>query len=116
VLVAADDPDLRRWIARPLLEHGFDVVEATDAADALQLARSFVVDVAIVDVGRSVVDVAELLRRWEEVDHGWYVPIVLVGARGAPDAVVAAIHLGAHDELLAPFDDVDVIAGSIPSW
>jgi CheY-like chemotaxis protein len=37
VLVAVEDPELRRQICDPLRGHGFDVVEAASATAALEL-------------------------------------------------------------------------------
>jgi two-component system cell cycle response regulator len=110
VLVASDDPDLRRRICRPLVEHGFDVVEVVDASAALELAPRFVVDVAVIDVGGSETGAAELLPRRQDVHRGGYVPVVLVGAGATCDDVGVAIHLGAHDYLLPPVDDISVLA------
>ena len=90
VLVAAEDPDLRRQICRPLLEHGFAVVEAGDAAAALKFARRLV-DVAVVDVDRSGIEGPEFLRRWQKVCLGRYVLVLLVTVRAAPGD--AALHL-----------------------
>src|SRR2546430_16521939 len=63
VLVAAEDPDLRRQICRPLLEHGFAVVEAGDAAAALKFGRPLG-EVARVRGGRAGIGRARVSLRW----------------------------------------------------
>jgi two-component system cell cycle response regulator len=110
VLVAAEDPVLRRKICRPLTEHGFRVVEAANAEEAFRLAASISVDVAVVDVDPPRPGGPEVLRRWQETCSDRYVPLVLLMGRTPPDDVGLSIHLGAHDYLLPPVDAVDVLA------
>jgi len=83
VLVAAEDPVLRRKICRPLIEHGFRVLEAANAEEAFQLAVSLSVDVDV-DPPRSGI---EVLGRRQETCSGRYVPLVLLMGRTRPDDV-----------------------------
>ena len=110
VLVAVGEPGLRREICQPLIDHGFRVVEAASAEDAFQLAVSFSVDVAVVDVDPPHPGGPEVVRRWQEACSGRYVPLVLLMDRTPPDDVGSSIHLGAHDYLLLPVDPLDVLA------
>jgi two-component system, cell cycle response regulator len=111
VLVAVGDPGRRREICQPLIDHGFQVVEAANAEDAFQLAVSFSVDVGVVDVDPPHPGGPEVVRRWQEACAGRYVPLVLVMNRTASDDDVgSSIHLGAHDYLRLPVDPVDVLA------
>ena len=110
VLVTAGDADIRRRICSVLLEHGFVVVEAADAETALELARHHPVEVAVVDVNDSGIAPPEFLRRWQEEHPGQYLPVLMLASRAAPADVRAGIHLGAHDYLLPPYEDVEVLA------
>jgi two-component system cell cycle sensor histidine kinase/response regulator CckA len=40
ILLVDDDEDLRRFVRRILIEHGFRVIEASDGAEALEVASS----------------------------------------------------------------------------
>lgn len=64
VLVVDDEPTVRRFAARVLLEHGFGVHEAADGAEALELMRSGLdsVDVVVSDIVMPKVNGVELLR------------------------------------------------------
>ena len=110
VLVAAGDPELRRRIGRPLTERGFVVVEAAGPGEALELARRFRVDVAIVDSEGLGLDQPGFLHRWREACDVSYVPVLLFSAHSGPDEVGKGILLGAHDYLRPPLADVDVLA------
>lgn len=110
VLVAARSPGLRGQICRPLRDHGFAVVEAADAIEALVLSRDFPVDVAVIDVDPPGPGGPEVLDRWRERSPGQDIPIVLVTGRTGLDDVGMSIHLGAHDYLLRPLQAVDVLA------
>jgi diguanylate cyclase (GGDEF)-like protein len=110
VLVATDDPDLRQRISRLLRRHRFTVIEALGAADALEVAQRHPVNLAVVDVDRSDIEVPEFLRRWQDTGPGPSVPVILVTARGPAKAVKAGIRLGAHDYLTPPLEEIDVVA------
>jgi two-component system, cell cycle response regulator len=110
VLVAAGDLVLRKKVCQPLIEHGFQVVEAANVEDAFRLAVSVSVDVAVVDVDPPRPGGPEVLRRWQETCKGRYAPLVLLMGRTPPYDVGLSIHLGAHDYLLPPVSAVEVLA------
>jgi DNA-binding response OmpR family regulator len=88
VLVADDDPHVRRGIAAILARAGFEVTTADDGAVALQLDRLTPVDLAIVDFNMPTPGlhvVRELRARRGNVHI-----IVLTGDAGVEDACVAA--------------------------
>ena len=106
VLLAEDDPELRRMIARRLRTVGYDVVEARDGAelDAL-LARHApgdAVDLLVSDVrmpGRSGLAIASELQR-----AGRALPIILMTGFGDREVHEQARHLGVLAVLDKPFD------------
>ena len=50
ILVVDDEPSIRRFAARVLLEEGFPVREAADGAQALEIVRAGGVSVLVSDV------------------------------------------------------------------
>jgi two-component system response regulator SaeR len=50
ILVAEDRADLRRALARMLADRGYQVLEAEDGADALDVARREALDLVVADV------------------------------------------------------------------
>ncbi len=67
VIVVEDEVLVRLMLADVLREHGFDVLEAANAAEALSILRSIPVDVAILDLHMKVAGegmlVANYVRR-----------------------------------------------------
>jgi two-component system cell cycle sensor histidine kinase/response regulator CckA len=57
-----DEPAVRRFAARALLEEGFLVVEAADGVEALAVVRTMDVDVVVTDVVMPRLNGVELLR------------------------------------------------------
>jgi two-component system, cell cycle sensor histidine kinase and response regulator CckA len=64
VLVVDDEPMIRRLAARVLREQGFDVHEATDGAEALELIRDGIgnLDVVLSDIVMPRLNGVELLQ------------------------------------------------------
>src|SRR4051812_33213285 len=100
VLVVDDDPHLLRALRINLAARGYQVHTATDAAGGLATAGRQPPDLAIVDLGLPDLDgigVVEGLRGWSRV------PIIVLSARDAEAAKVAALDAGADDYVTKPF-------------
>ncbi len=107
VLVVDDDDRLRRLLQRYLIENGFRVTTADNAADARAKMRSLQPDLMVLDVtmpGETGLDLTETLRR-ERSD----LPILLLTARGAPEDRIAGFEAGADDYLPKPFDPYELV-------
>lgn len=108
VLVAEDDPDMRRLVAAVLRGAGHRVVEATDGMQILDRiestiwsARPHLFDVIVTDVhmpGLSGLDVLAALRCTR-----WTTPVILVTAFGDDETRSEAQALGAVDVIDKPF-------------
>jgi two-component system cell cycle sensor histidine kinase/response regulator CckA len=62
ILIVDDEPAVRRFAARALLEEGFLVQEAGDGVEALGLIRTMSVSVVVTDVVMPRLNGVELLR------------------------------------------------------
>ena len=106
VLVVDDDNRLRDLLRRYLVENGFGVTVARDAADARARLAGFEVDLIVLDVmmpGESGLDLTRDLRRTHDV------PILLLTARGGPDDRIAGLEAGADDYLAKPFEPRELV-------
>jgi len=107
VLVVDDEPAMRRALAVNLEARGYDVDLAASGEEALTLAARHHPDVVVLDLGLPGVDglqVIEGLRGWS------HVPIVVLSAREAESAKVAALDLGADDYVTKPFGMDELLA------
>ena len=107
VLVVEDEPQLMRFLRATLPAHGYGVLEAATAAQALVQAETRQPDLVLLDLGLPDLDGLEVTRRI----RGWSaVPIVVVSARGQERDKVAALDAGADDYLTKPFGTDELLA------
>lgn len=106
-LVVDDEPQMRRFLRASLGAHGYRVIEAGTAAEALLLASSHNPSIVLLDLGLPDGDgmmVTRRLREWTQV------PIVVISARGMDDDKVAVLDAGADDYLTKPFSINELFA------
>lgn len=101
VLLAEDDRGVRESLERALRYEGFEVVTAADGRRALELARTEVPDLLVLDVMMPEVDGLEVARRLRARKDR--VPILMLTARTEVSDRVAGLEAGADDYLIKPF-------------
>ena len=107
VVIAEDDPQLRRFLRTSLASRGFRIVEAETASQALALAGSHNPDLILLDLGLpdgDGIDVVQRIRDWSRLS------IIVISARGKEDDKVAALDAGADDYLTKPFGVNELLA------
>jgi len=107
ILIVDDELHIRRLLQATLRRAGYESIEATTAAEALEQNRSTRPDAILLDLGlpdRDGLEIVPLLRQQGAAS------ILVVSARDATDQKVAALDLGAHDYVTKPFDSEEVLA------
>lgn len=100
VLVVDDEPRIREVVRGALRDVTDAVVEAANAAEALQMASDRRPDLVILDLGlpdQEGIQVCRQLRQWTAA------PIVVLSARHSEDEKVALLEAGADDYVTKPF-------------
>ena len=107
-ILVAEDETIIRLDLRALLERaGFEVcAEARDGEEAVELARSELPDVAVLDVKMPKVDGIEAARRILEERP---IPIVMLTAYGQDELVQRAAEVGVFGYLVKPFREQDLL-------
>ena len=106
LLVIDDDARLRDLLRRYLVESGFRVTTAGDAAEARLKLQSLAFDLLIVDVmmpGESGLDLTESLRQSSAV------PILLLTAMAEASNRIDGLERGADDYLTKPFEPRELV-------
>ena len=106
LLVVDDDRRLRALLQRYLLENGFRVTTASDAAEARTHLANLDFDLIIMDVmmpGESGLSLTANLRRNSDV------PVLLLTALGGPEDRIAGLESGADDYLPKPFEPRELV-------
>jgi two-component system KDP operon response regulator KdpE len=108
ILLVDDESAIRRALRPPLLELGFQVVEASRGEEALQMLRSSAFDVVLLDVNMPGIGGIETLRRMRALAPR--MPILMLTVRDAEEEKVVALELGADDYVTKPFSTRELIA------
>ena len=87
VLLAEDDPALRRYLEVVLQRAGYAVVSAADGLEAMKLLLNTTVDIVVTDAVMPNLDGYELCRFMRSSKHLSQLPIILLSALDPRDAV-----------------------------
>jgi DNA-binding response OmpR family regulator len=110
IVVADDDPDIRRLIVFTLRRRGYEVHEAGAGDAALELVRKELPDLVVLDVmmpGLTGIEVAQMLKANADTAS---IPIIILSAKGQAAEVNAGIDAGAHAYMVKPFTPQDLAA------
>jgi EAL domain-containing protein (putative c-di-GMP-specific phosphodiesterase class I) len=99
-LLVDDDPVVLRGLARVLAKRGYEILTASDGAEAIELIQKRSVDVILSDIAMPGMDGIELLR--EVRRHDLYVPVILITGEPAVATAVKALEYGAFHYLTKP--------------
>lgn len=106
-LIVEDEPAIRRFLRATLVANDYEVLEAGTAHAGLTLALSEAPDVLILDLGLPDGDGLDLLKTLRETST---VPVLVLSARDAESAKVAALDAGADDYVTKPFGADELMA------
>ncbi|HEX2171640.1 MAG TPA: response regulator, partial [Dehalococcoidia bacterium] len=112
VLVADDDPDIRRLFVQFLRQGGYEALEAADGFEALDLARDRHPAVILLDVRMPRLDGIETLRALRSDPATRSIPVIIMTASvGALEqSRDEAIRLGVSDLLDKPTAPEEIVA------
>jgi len=107
ILVVDDEPQIRRVLRSTLAFRGYELVEAANGEEALELARKVKPDLILLDVnlpGMSGIETCRELRRFTAM------PIIMLTVRNAERDKVVALDAGADDYVTKPFGIEELLA------
>ena len=110
VLVAEDERDVAELIRYTLAREGFEVVVATNGADALREARESRPDLVLLDLMLPQVNGWELCRRLKQDPATRMLPVIMLTARAEEGDKVLGFELGADDYVTKPFSTRELVA------
>jgi DNA-binding response OmpR family regulator len=108
VLVIEDDRPIRRGVVDALQFAGFDVSEADNGDDGLDLATRIDCDLVLLDLmlpGPDGLDILEQVRSSRPE-----LPVIILTARGEERDRVRGLRLGADDYVVKPFSVKELLA------
>lgn len=103
VLVVDDEPDLVELIRYNLQGEGFGVLSADNGASALELAKSHLPDLIVLDVMMPELSGIEVAKRLRVQSETSTIPIIMLTAKSAEADELAGLGVGADDYVTKPF-------------
>lgn len=103
VVIADDDPDIRRLVEMTVTNAGCDVTVASDGEEALERVRESKPDLVILDVLMPRMDGWEVARALKSDPATAEVPVMFLTSRGQEHDVLEGFDSGAVDYMVKPF-------------
>jgi two-component system chemotaxis response regulator CheY len=111
VILAVDDsPSMRQMVGQTLRAAGYDVIEAADGVEALELARGRVVDLVITDVNMPNMDGITLVAQLRALPTYRLVPLLLLTTESSPERKAQGKQAGATGWMVKPFNPDQLLA------
>lgn len=107
VLIVDDDVDLCRMLSSFLVQHGWIVRSVHTGQRALEITRSNLVAMILLDIGLPDYSGFDLIR---EIHRFADIPIIVITARGDETDRIVGLEIGADDYLAKPFGLRELLA------
>ena len=109
VLLADDDPGLLRLIGTTLGTEDFELLHATDGAQALQIAREHHPELVLLDVNMPKLNGFEVCRQLKSEPDTAGIKVVMLTARGTDLDRARGREAGADEYFIKPFSPVQLL-------
>jgi DNA-binding response OmpR family regulator len=109
VLLADDDPGLRRLIGTTLGTEDFDLLQANDGEQALQIARQQHPELVLLDVNMPKLDGFEVCRHLKSEPETSGIKVVMLTARSEEVDRARGREAGADEYFTKPFSPVQLL-------
>jgi DNA-binding response OmpR family regulator len=103
ILIADDDPDILALVSFRLKRAGYEVVQARNGEEAVQVALARRPDLAVIDVMMPRIDGYEATRQLRQQEETSRMPIILLTARVQEEDIARGFDAGADDYVRKPF-------------
>lgn len=107
LLIIDDEEDMRTLVHMYLKSSGFEVYQAANGEEALEILSAMPIDLIVADVMMPVLDGFTLCLNIRQSSN---VPIVFLTARGEEWDCVYGLKIGADDYIVKPFSPSELIA------
>ncbi len=101
IMIVDDEPDIRQLVGEILVDEGYKVVAAEDAAKAKELYRQRKPDLVLLDIWMPGQDGISLLKEWCD-EKALHCPVIMMSGHGTIETAVEATKLGAYDFIEKP--------------
>jgi len=100
LLVVEDNQPLREVIKDKFLKEGFEVLEASDGAQGLNIFSKEKPDIILLDIIMPVMDGITMLKKLRRLEAGKKVPVIVLTNLAEVGITAEALEHGVHDYLI----------------
>ncbi|MFC9539459.1 response regulator transcription factor [Lysinibacillus sp. NPDC056959] len=107
ILIVDDEKEIRNLIAIYLKNEGYDILEASDGEEGLNLLKKHKVHLIVLDIMMPNVDGIEMCMKVREIAE---MPIIMLSAKSQDMDKIVGLSIGADDYVTKPFNPLELIA------
>ena len=111
VLVTDDDDTIRAVVKLMLQREGYEVIEATNGREVLQMMEQAPApDIIILDLMMPYIDGLQVIKKIRSHPEWERVPVIMLSANASENEVVNLLKAGANDYVTKPFNPRELVA------
>ena len=109
ILIADDEPTNRLVAKIALKNENYNLIEATNGIEAVELTKKYKPDVVLMDAMMPKMDGFEAIQQIKEIETLQDIPILMITALDSKEDKIKAFNSGANDYLSKPFDMTELL-------
>jgi len=107
-ILLCDDELMNRKVASKILKkEGFEVIEAENGSEAIEILKTQKVDLILMDLMMPVMDGYEATKIIKSDENLLNIPLIVISALSDKSAITKALELGANEYVTKPFDIIE---------
>lgn len=107
ILIADDESEIRDVLRLYIEQSGYEVVEAKDGIEAMEIFRKDKIDMALLDIMMPGIDGYRVLKNIRETSN---IPVIMISAKMTESDRILGLDMGADDYITKPFAPLEAVA------
>lgn len=108
ILIVEDDREIREGVEIYLKSQGYQVFQAANGKEGLQIASKEDIHLAIVDIMMPVMDGITMLMKLRALEKDF--PVIMLSAKSEEVDKILGLNMGADDYVTKPFTPMELLA------
>lgn len=108
ILVVEDDKEIREGVEIYLRNQGYEVFQAANGKQGLEIAEREEIHLAIVDIMMPVMDGVTMLMKMRMLNYEF--PVIMLSAKSEEVDKIMGLNMGADDYVTKPFTPLELLA------
>ena len=108
ILIVEDDQEIRAGVEIYLRNQGYEVFQAANGAEGLNVIEHEEIHLAIVDIMMPVMDGVTMLMKLRSMNYEF--PVIMLSAKSEEVDKIMGLNMGADDYVTKPFTPLELLA------